>query len=185
MDNLRGVAGNLTVGTNLQSILNDLRGPWFMGFTTLGFTPSFNSDGTFNGTIVPTTGGIVNVSGTWTLTPPVRLLPVGNPQGHLTFTDSTGTVLFGADFLTNDQPRQPPGDATVDERPGYADQRRPHQANSVVSARGTDCLLSGHRVPCANRWQVYQERGNGHSRARHTGITQRLALVRLSISPRE
>ncbi len=92
-------AGNFTAGTNLQTIFNDLRGPWFMGFTTLGFTPSFNSDGTFTGTITPTTGGIINVAGTWTLTPPVKLQFFGNPQGHLTFTDSTGVVLFGADFL--------------------------------------------------------------------------------------
>lgn len=92
-------AGNFTAGTNLQTIFNDLRGPWFMGFTTLGFTPSFNSDGTFTGTITPTTGGIINVTGTWTLTPPVQLLSVGNPQGHLTFTDSTGTILFSSDFL--------------------------------------------------------------------------------------
>jgi hypothetical protein len=92
-------AGNFIGGTNVQTIFNDLRGPWFMGFTTLGFTPSFNSDGTFTGTITPTTGGIIDVTGTWTLTPPVHPQSFGNPQGHLTFTDSQGTVLFSADFL--------------------------------------------------------------------------------------
>lgn len=95
--NLTG--GNFVAGTNVQLIFNDLRGPWFMGFTTLGFTPSFNADGTFTATITPSTGGIINVTGTWTLTPPVNFQPIANPQARLTFTDSTGVVLFSADFL--------------------------------------------------------------------------------------
>ena len=91
--------GNFIAGTNAQTIFNDLRGPWFMGFTTLGFTPTFNADGTFTATIIPSTGGFISVSGTWTLTPPVNFLPVANPQARLTFTDSNGVVLFSADFF--------------------------------------------------------------------------------------
>lgn len=91
--------GSGTGGTNLQAILNVLRGPWFMGFETLNFLPTFNADGTFTATITPTTGGSVTTeSGTWTLTPP-NVVMFGNPEGHLTLTNSQGVVLFSADFL--------------------------------------------------------------------------------------
>jgi hypothetical protein len=92
-------AGSSIGGTNLQSIFNVLSGPWFMGFTTQGFTITFFSDGTFSATIVPNAGGIITDSGTWTLTPPNHVMFLGNAQGHLTFTDNQGTVLFSADFL--------------------------------------------------------------------------------------
>ncbi len=85
-------AGNSIGGTNLQTIFNALNGPWFMGFTTNNFTITFFADGTFT-SVGPTD------SGTWTLAPPNVVQSVGNPQGHLTFTDAQGIVLFSADFL--------------------------------------------------------------------------------------
>ena len=85
--------------TNTQAIFNLLRGPWFMGFTQLGFTPTFNPDGTFTATIVPNAGGFTTDSGTWTLTPPSVVQPIGNAQAHLTLTDTNGVVLFSADFF--------------------------------------------------------------------------------------
>jgi len=92
--------GSGTGGTNVQAIFNDLRGPWFMGFTTLDFTPTFNSDGTFTATILPVPGGSLStIAGTWTLTPPLKPQFVGNAQAHLTLTSSDGVVLFSADFL--------------------------------------------------------------------------------------
>src|SRR5215472_2089793 len=91
--------GSTTGGTNTQAIFNLLRGPWFMGFTQLGFTPTFNPDGTFTATIVPNAGGVITDSGTWTLTPPNVVQPIGNAQAHLTLTDINGVVLFSADFF--------------------------------------------------------------------------------------
>jgi hypothetical protein len=85
--------GSSIAGTNVQSIANQLRGPWFMGFVqNPGFTITFNADGTFT-----STGPAA--SGTWTITPPNTPGFEGNPQAHLTFTDSQGVVLFSADFL--------------------------------------------------------------------------------------
>lgn len=92
-------AGSSIGGTNLQTIFNVLSGPWFMGFDTLGFTPTFFSDGTFTAAIVPNGGPATSDSGRWTLTPPNNPMFFGNPQGHLTFTDAQGVVLFSADFL--------------------------------------------------------------------------------------
>ena len=92
-------SGNSTGGTNLQTMFNALKGPWFLGFTTQGFTVTFFSDGTFSATIQPNAGASTTDSGTWTLTPPASVFPVGNPQGRLTFTDTQGIVLFSADFL--------------------------------------------------------------------------------------
>ncbi len=84
--------GNFTAGTNVQTIFNDLRGPWFLGFTTNNFTITFFADGTF------TSVGPVD-SGTWTIGPPNVVQSFGNPQCHLTFTDAQGVVLFSADFI--------------------------------------------------------------------------------------
>lgn len=92
-------AGSSIGGTNLQTIFSVLNGPWFMGFDTLGFTITFFSDGTFTATIAPNSGGSTTDSGKWTLTPPNNVMSVGNAQGHLTFTDAQGVVLFSADFL--------------------------------------------------------------------------------------
>ncbi len=92
-------AGSSIGGTNLQTIFSVLNGPWFMGFTTLGFTPTFLSGGAFTAAIQLNGGGVTTDSGTWTLTPPNNALSFGNPQGHLTFTDTQGVVLFSADFL--------------------------------------------------------------------------------------
>ena len=92
--------GSGTGGTNVQTIFNDLRGPWFMGFTTLSFTATFNSDSTFTATAVPIPGGgISTITGTWNLTPPVKPSFVANPQAHLTLTSSDGVVLISADFF--------------------------------------------------------------------------------------
>jgi hypothetical protein len=92
--------GSGTAGTNVQTIFNDLTGAWFMGFNTFGFTPTFNSDGTFTATITPVPGpGVSTVSGTWSLTPPNKIQFVANPQAHLTLTSSEGVVLFSADFF--------------------------------------------------------------------------------------
>jgi hypothetical protein len=94
-------AGSPIGGTNLQAIFNLLRGPWLMGFTQSEFDPTFNADGTFTATITATVGGagVITVSGTWTLSPPIAPQPFANPQGQLTFIDSTGKVLFSANFL--------------------------------------------------------------------------------------
>ena len=97
---LATIQGGSTIGgTNTQAIFNLLRGPWFMGFTQLGFTPTFNPDGTFTATIVPNAGMFTTDSGTWTLTPPNVVHPIGNAQAHLTLTDTNGVVLFSADFF--------------------------------------------------------------------------------------
>jgi len=85
-------AGNSIGGTNVQTIFNVLRGPWFLGFTTNNFTITFFADGTF------TSVGPAD-SGTWTISPPVRPQFLGNAQCHLTFTDAQGIVLFSSDFL--------------------------------------------------------------------------------------
>ncbi len=91
--------GSTTGGTNTQAIFNLLRGPWFMGFTPqVGFTPTFNADGTFTATITGPSG-ITTDSGFWTLSSPRVIQPFANPQGHLTFTDTKGVVLFSSDFL--------------------------------------------------------------------------------------
>ncbi len=92
-------AGNSIGGTNLQTIFSVLNGPWFMGFKTLGFTVTFLSGGAFTAVIQPNAGGSSTDSGTWTLTPPNNVMSIGNPQGHLTFTNTQGVVLFSADFL--------------------------------------------------------------------------------------
>ncbi len=84
--------GNSIGGTNVPTIFNVLRGPWFMGFTPTGFTITFFADGTF------TSVGPVD-SGTWTISPPQRVQFFANPQCHLTFTDAQGVVLFSSDFL--------------------------------------------------------------------------------------
>jgi hypothetical protein len=92
--------GSSVGGTNTQLIFNLLRGPWFIGFPQFQFAPTFNADGTFTATITSTVGGgLTTVSGTWTLTPPTKPQPIGNPQGQLTFTDTNGVVLFSADFI--------------------------------------------------------------------------------------
>jgi hypothetical protein len=97
---LATIQGGATIGgTNTQAIFNLLRGPWFMGFTQLGFTPTFNPDGTFTATIVPNAGALTTDSGTWTLTPPNVVHPIANAQAHLTLTDTNGVVLFSADFF--------------------------------------------------------------------------------------
>jgi hypothetical protein len=85
-------AGSTIGGTNVQTIFNGLRGPWFMGFATNNFTVTFFADGTF------TSAGPTD-SGAWTISPPVRPQFLGNPQCHLTFTDTQGVVLFSSDFL--------------------------------------------------------------------------------------
>jgi hypothetical protein len=93
-------AGSSIAGTNVQAIFNLLRGPWTMGFTQLGFEPTFNADGTLTAIITPTNGGgVTTVSGTWTLSPPVAPQAIGNAQAHLTMTDSNGVVLFSSDFF--------------------------------------------------------------------------------------
>ena len=97
---LATIQGGATVGgTNTQAIFNLLRGPWFMGFTQLGFTPTFNPDGTFTATIVTNVGAVTTDSGIWTLTPPKVVQPIGNAQAHLTLTDANGVVLLSADFF--------------------------------------------------------------------------------------
>lgn len=85
-------AGSSIGGTNVTTIFNVLRGPWFMGFITNDFTITFFADGTF------TSVGPAD-SGTWTISPPVRAQSLGNPQCRLTFTDAQGVVLFSSDFL--------------------------------------------------------------------------------------
>jgi hypothetical protein len=97
---LSGISGGtFTAGTELQAILNTLRGPWEGLVASTIFTPTFNADGTFTATIQSPSGVITTDSGTWTLTPPINLSPFGNPQGHLSLVDSQGNVLLSGDVL--------------------------------------------------------------------------------------
>jgi sugar lactone lactonase YvrE len=91
--------GNFTAGTNLQLLLNALRGPWLTLIGNTSFVPTFNTDGTFTATIQLPDGTITTDSGIWTLTPPVTLAPFGNPQGQLTLIDSQGAVLLSGEAL--------------------------------------------------------------------------------------
>jgi hypothetical protein len=93
--------GNTIGGTNVQAIFNVLRGPWLFSFLPSGqFEPTFNADGSFTATIMNNSGVPIGTdSGTWVLTPPNTVQPLGNAQAHLTFTDSAGTVLLSADIL--------------------------------------------------------------------------------------
>lgn len=91
--------GTFTAGTDLQAILNAVRGPWQGLVANTVFTPTFNADGTFTATIVSPTGVLNSDSGTWTLTPPVVLSAFANPQGHLTLIDAQGNVLLSGDVL--------------------------------------------------------------------------------------
>jgi hypothetical protein len=97
--------GNFTAGTNLQLILNVLRGPWQTLVGNTIFTPTFNADGTFTATIQQPGGLITTDAGTWTLTPPATVSAVANPQGNLTLIDSQGVVLLSGNvfLLTVDQ----------------------------------------------------------------------------------
>jgi hypothetical protein len=97
---LAGLTGGSNVaGTNVQSIFNVLRGPWFVDLFTARFVPTFNADGTFTATITSPAGVITTDAGTWVLTPPNVVQPFGNAQGHLTFTDTQGVVLFSNDIM--------------------------------------------------------------------------------------
>lgn len=91
--------GSFTAGTDLQAILNTLRGPWESLVANTIFIPTFNADGTFTATIQSSSGVITTDSGTWTLTPPVVLSQFANPQGHLALTDAQGAVLLSGDVL--------------------------------------------------------------------------------------
>ena len=97
--------GSPVAGTNLQAIFNVLRGPWIValtnGVTQTSFLPTFNADGTFTATLTPLSppGPVTNDAGNWVLTPPNVLQPFANAQGHLTFTDTNGVVLFSNDIL--------------------------------------------------------------------------------------
>jgi len=97
--------GSTTAGTNLQAIFNVLHGPWFVSLSTpqvtTQFVPTFNADGTFTAQLTPASpaGPATTDSGTWLLTPPNRLQPFGNAQGHLSFTNTQGVVLFSNDIL--------------------------------------------------------------------------------------
>lgn len=106
---LAGLTGSSPIaGTNIQAIFNVLHGQWFVSLTnvdtnvTTSFVPTFdNTNLTFTGTITPTSpaGPTTTDSGTWTLTPPNVVQPLGNAQAHLTLTDAQGVVLFSNDIL--------------------------------------------------------------------------------------
>jgi hypothetical protein len=91
--------GTITGGANTQAIFNVLRGPWFGALGLTQFVPTFNADGTFTATITSPSGVITMDAGTWTLTPPNVPSVFANPQGHLTFTNTQGVVLFSSDIL--------------------------------------------------------------------------------------
>jgi hypothetical protein len=91
--------GSTTAGTNVQAIFNVLRGPWFGALGLTQFVPTFNADGTFTAVITSPSGVITTDSGTWLLTPPDAVQPFANPQGHLSFTNTQGVVLFSDDIL--------------------------------------------------------------------------------------
>jgi hypothetical protein len=93
--------GNSIGGTNAQALYNILRGPWLFSLLPSGlFEPTFNANGTFTATIMNNSGVQVGTdAGTWVLSPPNFVQPVGNAQAHLTFTDNAGVVLLSADIL--------------------------------------------------------------------------------------
>jgi hypothetical protein len=93
--------GNFIGGTNVQAIFSILRGPWLFSLLPSGmFEPTFNADGTFTATISNNSGVPIGTdAGTWTLTPPNVVQPLGNAQAHLTFTNNSGVVLLSADIL--------------------------------------------------------------------------------------
>lgn len=93
--------GNSIGGTNVQSLFNILRGPWlFSLLPTALFEPTFNADGTFTAIIMNSSGVPIGTdAGTWLLTPPNVVQMFGNPQAHLTFTNTAGVVLLSADIL--------------------------------------------------------------------------------------
>ncbi len=91
--------GNVIAGTNLQLVLNALRGPWLTQIGNTSLVVTFKTDGTFTATITLPGGTVTTDSGTWTLTPPVTLAPFGNPQGQLTLVDTQGAVLLAGDAL--------------------------------------------------------------------------------------
>ena len=114
--------GNFTAGTNLQQILNVLRGPWLTLIGNTTFIPTFNVDGTFTATIQLPDGTITTDAGTWTLTPPVTLAPFANPQGQLTLTDSHGAVLLSGTvlFINVDQLVMEPAVSSLTTAPSIA-----------------------------------------------------------------
>ena len=114
--------GNFTAGTNVQQIQNALRGPWETLIGNTIFTATFNADGTFTGTIQLPGGGITTDAGTWTLTPPVTVDPVGNPQGQLTLIDSNGSVVLAgtALLLRVDQLALEPAESSLSNAPSIA-----------------------------------------------------------------
>jgi hypothetical protein len=114
--------GNFTAGTNLQTVLNALRGPWLTLIGNTSVVITFNSDGTFSATIQPSGGVITTGSGTWTLTPPVALAPFGNPQGQLTLIDAQGAqVLSGTVLFINvDQLVMEPAVSSLSNAPSIA-----------------------------------------------------------------
>jgi len=92
--------GTFTAGTDLQAIAARLNGPWEALVAQTVLNATFNADGTFTGTMQPSAGGVTTTdSGTWTLTPPVKLSSLGNPQGHLALIDAQGTVFLAGDVL--------------------------------------------------------------------------------------
>jgi hypothetical protein len=97
--------GSSVAGTNTQSIFNLLRGPWFVSLSapqvTTQFVPTFNTDGSFTAVLTPISpaGPVTTDSGTWQLSPPNVVQPVGNAQAHLTLTNTQGVVLFSNDIL--------------------------------------------------------------------------------------
>lgn len=98
---LAGITGASSIaGTNVPEILATLHGPWITTVDNITFEPTFNTDGTFTSIVESTSGGpITNDSGTWTLTPPNVVQPLGNAQAHLAIVDSAGTTLLAGDVL--------------------------------------------------------------------------------------
>jgi len=107
---LASISGGASVaGTGVETIFNQLRGPWFVSLTNIGVSPNvttqfvstFNADGTFTAVLTPTApiSPPTTDSGTWLLTPPHVPQPFGNAQAHLSLTDSQGVVLFSNDIL--------------------------------------------------------------------------------------
>jgi hypothetical protein len=92
--------GTFTAGTDLQAIATVLRGAWESLVANTVLIATFNADGTFTATMQPSSGGVITTdSGTWTLTPPVKLSQLGNPQGHLALIDTQGNVFLAGDVL--------------------------------------------------------------------------------------
>ena len=81
------------------AVVAAIRDNWFVEVGTYFLFATFNPDGTYTATIQAPDGTITPSAGTYTVTAPLKPLPILNPQGHLALTDNSGTVLIQGDIF--------------------------------------------------------------------------------------